>query len=285
MQARAEAVRIAHEANALVKSGKLQEAIPLYERGIQIEESLFGVAAFSALSYGRALFNEGRFKEACLVYNRLFRWDKKKGELFGVTGDAVRYCMEYAIALSEVGQHDEARNLYHYGLSWTGGQDLSREPMPFTVIFEPDDQGVFWPYSKENLKAAALMVRAVHSGQHWQQDLSTVKELAPNWCYPYCFLAVQSDLKECEKWLPLAKLRVTDQEKALFDPFWEFCQNRLSEIRADSPLMHGQNLVPQGTKSDGAAIRERIACLDRKGQKLQGMFKERKPAEPIWSRP
>ena len=263
-RAEAERSRLQQEAWALVQDNKLDRALPLYKRAAAIEESMSGVGGAATGAWGDALREAGRLQEACEVYSRLVRWDYEKDEPYCVLMSASLW-MEYAIALSDLGRAKEAVAVYHYGLSAFGSSHRGSVPIPFTVVFEPDPEGIYWTYTKDDFKAAALMVTLMSNSKGRTDELiKVICDLAPNWYYPYAFLAVQNSAKT-EEMLRIAKRKVTPKEEALFQPFMEFCLARLAIIRAEG----SHKLIVNHDPYEGWDLAKRIALYSPKAPQLK----------------
>lgn len=269
-----EVMTLTKKADEMASAGNLDVAVPLYEKAMALDESIEEVGGMAAYHYGRALLNAGRYAESAKAYNRLFRWDSGKQKPFHSSGGVVSYCMEYAIALSELGRVDEAKAIYHYGLSrFNGPKSREREPLPFLVVFASEPDGIEWEYTKQNLKVAALMLRLQDYSIH-TKDIDKVRRLAPNWFYPLIWLANQ-DGRRSEDCLAQAKALVKPNEQKLLEQYLSEREEHKAHLQQTGGTYSDKRPMTRGVE-----IRSRMKCLDPDNSVLKSMFKQRTKSAP-----
>src|SRR5581483_10449698 len=194
------------DAHTEYRRGFADNALELFQRADAIERSLDGYN--STNMFRRTAIHEkamllvklNRNDEALAAYKQVYRWNTAKGDLASGSGQDLRVdALGYALLLSKIGKVEEAKAMYYFVLrNINPHDDRQIEPVPFIRVFDPDPEGSCVEYSPRQFEAAALMIMAMHGGSRdplvgkgTDPDvlISRVKELAPDWFYPYAYLA------------------------------------------------------------------------------------------------
>ncbi|MCO5297803.1 MAG: hypothetical protein M9921_13205 [Fimbriimonadaceae bacterium] len=182
-------------------TGNVQTAIAKLQDASAVEATRSGgFFSWARLMLARVYLRAGRDVEAIEAYKHVFAWNAAKGDLEPGFGDFVKYAMEFAILLAKSGRPEEAKAMYYFGLRNFNPEKGRFEPAPFLTVFDPEEEGECWEYTPERLEAAALMIqimqggmlnRATHEETSAVQLAPKVRELVPDWFYPYLYRAAQ----------------------------------------------------------------------------------------------
>ncbi|MCO5297809.1 MAG: hypothetical protein M9921_13235 [Fimbriimonadaceae bacterium] len=236
-----------------------------------------GFFSWARLMLARTYLRAGRDAEAIEAYKHVFAWNSAKGDLEPGFGDFVKYAMEFAILLAKTGRPQEAKAMYYFGLrNFNPFKERPIEPIPFLTVFAPEEEGESWEYTPERLEAAALMIqimeggmlnRVTHEETSAVQLAPRVRELAPDWFYPYLYRAAQGwNSEQTSSDLALAQaLARTSVEREVV----ELYRRQLAEHKA---LLEAADLAPSSDlrpMKEGAERRARMQCLRPNEQVLR----------------
>lgn len=182
----------AHErGRAFLKQNQLEQAIEAFREVVAIEKTIPGSGFRSSPNYdlAKALTLAKRPEEALAAYKQAFRWDPKRGELDTNGPPFIQLGMDYAIALAKANRPNDAKAVYYSTLRKLSEARWGFEPFPFLVVFDPDPTMTEWELTKENLVAAATMLRAPESGPDAIALTESVRNMKPDWIMPVMYLA------------------------------------------------------------------------------------------------
>lgn len=253
---------------ALYRQQRHDEMIAAYGEAAALSEQLSYFTSDYHHRFARVLTRAGRRDEALEAYRKAVRWDAEQGEL----DSHIEIAMEYAILLARAGREEDAKAMYYYGLRifnrLPGG---TLEPFPFLVVFDPDPVMQYWPYSVENLTAAATVLTADLSGPY--RPYEKVRQMKPDWILPAIYNVWQPlvDHQERERLAAATRLARTQEERewaALYQPVleltdWQEQQAKFYEV-ADRLAAVGaerrkNSVVLRRAKENLRNIHDRIA--------------------------
>ena len=132
----------------------------------------------------------GRTDKALAAYRNCFQWNKAAGDLESRVAETVSAATDYAVLLARSNRMDDAKGMYYYALrNLNMNGEMSAEPYPLAVVFDPCPKADVWPYSANRLEAACLMVKAigVSGGDDYMSWVQRASDLAPDWLYPVLY--------------------------------------------------------------------------------------------------
>lgn len=264
------------DAHTAYRNGHADNALELLEQADAMERALDGYRGSNMFCrsaiYKKALLlaRLNRNEEALAAYKQVFRWSPEKGDLVSGSGwDVRRSALDYALLLSKVGKVEEAKAIYYFTLRNLNSPDGDRqlEPVPFIRVFDPDPEGSYVEYSPQQFEAAALMIKAMHGGDSdhfWGRGIdpavlvARAKELAPDWFYPYVYLAA---LGYAQPWaaesLAQADARANTIERELI----ERLRVEMAELKAINAEKGAPGVEDTRPMTDGNARRKRMQVL------------------------
>lgn len=208
--------------DALYRQQRHDEMIAAYGEAAALSEQLSYFTSDYHHRFARVLTRAGRRDEALEAYRKAVRWDAEQGEL----DSHIEIAMEYAILLAQAGREEDAKAMYYYGLRIISSGSLPNgrgEPFPFLVVFDPDPVMQYWPYSVENLTAAALVLTR---SKGFREPLERALRMKPDWIVPAMYNVWQDfvDHQERERLAAAMRLARTQEERewaALYQPVLE----------------------------------------------------------------
>ncbi|MEW5884137.1 MAG: tetratricopeptide repeat protein [Armatimonadota bacterium] len=211
--------------DALWREQRYDEAITAIREAAAISERLSYFTSRYHHHLARVLVRTNRNDEALEAYRKAVRWDAEQGEL-DTTTFPLQIAMEYAILLAQAGREEDAKAMYYYGLRTISSGSLPNrrgEPFPFLVVFDPDPVMQSWPYSVENLTAAALVLTR---SKGFREPLERALRMKPDWIVPAMYNVWQDfvDHQERERLAAAMRLARTQEERewaALYQPVLE----------------------------------------------------------------
>lgn len=252
--------RLGQQAWLAMKAQNTERAVELLRQAIDIQRPYgppYGVAYDLAL----VLTSAGRNEDALAAYKLAFKWNEKFSDLECGYGFPIQATMDYAILLARMGKAEEAKAIYYFGLRVRNQSNVREiEPLPLLTIFDPDPEGIYMEYTPQRLEAAALMVMTLHGGvldlatgkvTPAMEILARVKQLAPDWFYPYMWETTQAwkDPKKAAPKLALAEALASDQEQQLIDKYKvELAEHIQSNISNDTPRAEDGRPMTEGNR-------------------------------------
>ena len=206
-------------ATTLFHEGKVGEALT------KMEESLAGLKSIhmSGDYYLLALCHValGHRTDAAAAFQKCFSWDSVQGDLHCEVGHAIAAAADYAIFLAQSNRIDDAKQMYYYALRNVNGYDeLSQEPYPFVVVFDPSLHAEVWPFTPRRFEAACIMIRVlgVGTGDDFLGWVDQASRLVPDWLYPLLYRSFTQHDTFREVYISKARaLAKTPDDKALVD--------------------------------------------------------------------
>lgn len=209
-----------------------------------------------------------RNEEALAAYKQVYRWNAAKGDLACGSGGFPEASLGYALLLSKVGKVEEAKAMYYFVLrNFNPADDRQIEPVPFIRVFDPDPEGSCVEYSPPQFEAAALMIMAMHGGSRdplvrkgTDPDvlISRVKELAPDWFYPYAYLAA---LGYAQPWADERMAQADARANTIERQLMERLRVEIAEVKAINAERDTPDAMDVRPMKDGNARRKRMQVL------------------------
>ncbi|MCG9895245.1 MAG: hypothetical protein MH204_07205, partial [Fimbriimonadaceae bacterium] len=120
------------------------------------------------------------------AYSQAIFWDAKSGDwrVNGVQSE-VEVVADAIIFSVRLGNLMYAQDLYQFFLRRSSFR--TSEPIPWSVLFDPDPNFEQWELTEKNLQAIGMMLKYVGQYSKDERLLDEVKSLAPNWLMPDAF--------------------------------------------------------------------------------------------------
>jgi hypothetical protein len=108
------------------------------------------------------------------------------------------FVAEYAEYLMSQNRDEDARMLYYDYLRTQTTfvhpdekQDFHREPFPIGVFFDPEPDFEVWEYSRDRLRVAIKLARAIKDDRVQKTVMREARSLAPTWYLPVAYMAFE----------------------------------------------------------------------------------------------
>lgn len=221
-------------------------------------ESRYGIA--------RMLQSQGKDHLALDAYKTTLAWSLGNSDWYTNGPGLIEVCADFAILAADQGERELAIEMYSAGLRWLSFNGGSDERIPLLVTFEPSPGMTHWEYSADRLKAAAMALSVASGANPWefkkfiparhpdpmkqltpdyrQVALTRIKQLAPEWYWPYAYEAFAPDYPSYPTAESLCK---NDQERAWLRRF-----------------ASGDKTIP----AEAAELRKNCAVIQRRNRDL-----------------
>lgn len=264
---RQQADAAAARADVLWRAQRHDEAIAALREAATISERLSYFTSDYYLRFAKVLVRTGRKDEALEAYRKAVRWDAEQGEL-DITEAPVRTAVEYAVLLAEAERQEDAKAMYYYALRFFNSGPLPNgrgEPFPFLVVFDPDPVMQSWPYSVENITAAALVLTR---SKGFREPLERALRMKPDWIVPAMYNVWQDfvDHQERERLAAAMRLARTQEERE-----WAALYQPMLELTDWQEQLHMFEQVADRLAAIGAERRKNSVVLRRAKENLRNI--------------
>lgn len=235
-----------------------------------------GLGSGSTSRYGiaRMLHSQGKDHLALEAYKKAVDWSQGRSDWSTNGPGLIEVCADFAILAADQGERELAMEMYAAGLRWLSGEGTGDERVPLLVTFEPSPGMTHWEYSADRMKAAAMALSLASGAYPWefqksipkrnpdpmkqltpdyrQVALKRIKQLAPEWYWPYAYEAFTPDYPSYPTAESLCK---NDQERAWLRRFASGDKTipaEAAELRKCCPVIQRRNrdLLPNAVVVD-----------------------------------
>ena len=230
----------------------------------------------STTQYGIARMLQSQQKDqlALEAHKRSLSWSQGRSDWSTNGPMLIQVFADFAILAAEQGERDLAIEVYTAGLRSLSRESTGDERIPLLVTFEPSPGMTHWEYSADRMKAAAMALSLASMRYPWevrkftpskhldpmkqlspdyrQVTLARIKQLAPEWYWPYAYEAFAPDYPSYPTAESLCK---NDQERAWLRRFASGDKTipaEAAELRKNCPVIQRRNrdLLPNAVVVD-----------------------------------